>query len=88
MKTGIEMITERRTVQLNKLGYTPESDKAYIKKELLGVATAIAHKEPSFFPHSWRIEIYSKLANKSYVERLADAGALIAAEIDRIIAQE
>jgi len=35
-------------------------------------------------PVKWGIEIWENMCNKTYVERLAIAGALIAAEIDRV----
>lgn len=37
-----------------------------------------------FVPHNWDKDIWLKMMNKPYKERLIIAGALIAAEIDRI----
>lgn len=37
-----------------------------------------------FMPHGWNKEIWLKMMNKPYKERLIIAGALIAAEIDRL----
>jgi len=88
MQTGIELIAKERQEQIDKHGYTPEKDKHYTKKELIHVATAILNKEPSFWPHSWSIEKYNKICSKPKKERLAIAGALIAAEIDRVLLEE
>jgi len=35
-------------------------------------------------PNGWDVDIYKKMRNKSYKERLIIAGALIAAELDRL----
>jgi hypothetical protein len=40
-----------------------------------------------FIPHEWNKEIWLKMMGKSYKERLVIAGALIAAEIDRLQSQ-
>lgn len=39
---------------------------------------------PAFYPYGWNTDIWLKMMNKPYKERLIIAGALIAAEIDRI----
>lgn len=38
----------------------------------------------TFIPHGWDKEIWDKIVKKPYKERLIIAGALIAAEIDRL----
>ena len=39
-------------------------------------------------PEGWSFELFKKMCNKPYKERLVIAGALIAAEIDRLNAIE
>ena len=88
-KTGIELITEERKEQIEKHGYTIEND---IKTnsdnyQLTYVAQALCRKEMHIItatPKGWDYRLFSKMIEKPYKERLIIAGALIAAEIDRI----
>lgn len=41
-----------------------------------------------FIPHGWNEDRWFKMMNKTYKERLIIAGALIAAEIDRLAYEE
>lgn len=91
MKSGIELITEERERQISAEGWTPEHDDEHIHEEL--VAAAICYllgnlygntkqNVPSLWP--WD-EKYWKPEGKTFsIKNLQKAGALIAAEIDRI----
>ena len=83
MKTGIEFITEERTEQIER-GFTPEHDSKYKNGELKKAAAFVITKDPYHFPATWSEEWFHKLQNKKGIEALKVAGALIAAEIDRL----
>lgn len=92
--TGIEQITEERYKQMHKNKHTVYSDKLLNNEEQLIVAVEIllqntplnkVDMDQNFqCPHKWNQEDFRSMLNKSYKERLIIAGALIAAEIDRI----
>lgn len=96
MKTGIEAIKEERESQLLKHGYIAEVDlsrnsnfplpltKAASSLSMQPIGLALQFGKPD----GWNDEIWIKMCNKSYKERLAIAGALIAAEYDRISLEE
>lgn len=98
MKTGIELIAEERQEQITKHGRTIKSDvRANNSEELATAAHALlgiypdaeeADRTIGEFPAGWNNAICKKMANKPYKERLIIAGALIAAEIDRLNAIE
>lgn len=92
--TGLEMIIKEREEQLEKHGYTPLTDQYYKSDELLWLAQwlisvnigeeedleeVLFFEDDSPFPNSLR----EKLKLKPYNERLAIAGAFIAAHIDK-----
>lgn len=114
-KTGIELITEERTRQIEKEGWTPEHDKQHETGELSAAAACYAvnghpkklrvqiHRdaESRFFsgntgdrgdrkllPEGWYDafpwEGWDKRSKHDRIKSLTIAGALIAAEIDRI----
>lgn len=96
-KTAIELIAQEREEQLTKHGRTIEKDVAEnnegqltdaaatltveVPEGLKGVYIKSIEKQP---PIGWSQEIWSKMIEKSYKNRLIIAGALIAAEIDRV----
>lgn len=95
MKTGIELITEERQEQIEKHGRTIESDVKYNSNyELSHGATALMFTPDEESPvdiivafgklKNWDAQILNKMVGKPYKERLVIAGALIAAEIDRL----
>lgn len=92
MKTGIELIAIERQEQIEKHGRTIESDinnnKAYQLTEaaavLLTEKVRSAKQRFSLMPDDWDDEISLKMCRKSRKERLIIAGALIAAELDKI----
>lgn len=85
MKTGTEIITEERKRQIEKEGYSHKHDDNHINGEisLAAVSYAIPPKyrklRNSLFP--WDV---FKPTPADRIKELAKAGALIAAEIDRL----
>ena len=95
MKTGIELISQERDEQILKHGRTTATDKLFNQEyQLCSGASCLLFspadevndfaKEFLFIPKDWDETIWNKMINKPYKERLIIAGALIAAEIDRI----
>lgn len=86
--TGIELIAKERQEQIEKHGKTAAYDESHNQdRALVKAAIALLQEHPSIidFPESWLVNTLThKMRNKSYGERLVIAGALIAAEIDRI----
>jgi hypothetical protein len=96
-KTGIELISEEREKQLTTLGRTVELDVINNNEfQLTDAASALSMAFPegtegAYFkaqgdypPIGWDSERWKNMVEKPYKERLIIAGALIAAEIDRI----
>lgn len=85
MKTGIELITEERREQIEKHGRTVEDDAKYNKDcEMALAAQCILMNDDRWWPEAWDRSLYHKMMTSSYKKRLMVAGALIAAEIDRL----
>jgi hypothetical protein len=87
MKTGIELIAKERKEQIEKHGWDSENDSLHRDGELV-LAAKYAIKP---YDDLKGIRCYSnwegfteKVKEKQKIERLAIAGALIAAEIDRL----
>lgn len=92
MKTGIELIAQERKEQLEKHGRTVERDVDENALQQLPVAAMLliegGIKIEMMCPSEWDDEIWLKMARKSYKDRLIIAGALLAAEIDRLQFEE
>lgn len=96
MKTGVELIAAERQEQIEKHGRTISQDVVYnsgIEKPLTKAASALTIEHGTLAmdfmcPANWDKEIWDKMMRKSYKERLIIAGALIAAEIDRLQASQ
>ena len=90
MKTGIEIIAEERQRQISVEGWTPEHDAQHENGELAIAATCYAYPETALYVGEIRVENwpfepeYFKPSPRDRVRELAKAGALIAAEIDRL----
>lgn len=89
MKTGIELIAKEREEQTIKHRRTVDEDVRFNTKGQLSVAAGILSQKfipdnMDLIPKEWDEIIWSKMLRKSYRERLIIAGALIAAEIDRL----
>lgn len=96
MKTGIQLIAEERQRQINTEGWTPEHDAKHIEGELANAAAYYAMTEDmiSFMDGSWGNDMHLhiwpfdlswlKTTPDDRIKQLVKAGALIAAEIDRL----
>ena len=91
MSKGIELIKEEREKQIGKHGYSAGHDVFYMNKELLYAALAylkLAIGEENTMISSYAIEDWpwdaKYFKNEGYIESLKKAGALIAAELDRL----
>lgn len=97
MFTGIELIAEERQRQKDAEGYTRQHDSEHINCELAYVASYYAAPENIYvkeetenniyfsecWPRNWDKK-YNKKNKHNRIRQLVIAGALIAAEIDRI----
>lgn len=88
---GIELIENERKRQIEKEGYDKEHDKEYDHGELAvaGACYALPEYERECFDdfdELWPFERkYWKPSPKDRIKELSKAGALIAAEIDRLL---
>jgi len=86
-KTGVELIADERKEQIEKHGRTIKKDVKLNGQEQLRRATIYllqTDRHSVHAPFGWSDSIWEKMMNKPYKERLIIAGALIAAEIDRL----
>lgn len=92
MKTGIELIAIERLEQIEKHGYTVSDDSNVNDNHQLAHASMAlidgGLKFYEYLPYDWSENQWRKMIQKSYKERLIMAGALIAAEIDRLQFEE
>lgn len=94
--TGIELIAKERQEQLEKHGISIENDATYNKAYQLTEGAAIlatemfptSRKRFAAMPSDWGDQQCLKMCNKPRFQRLVIAGALIAAELDKILAVE
>lgn len=90
MKTGIELIAAERQEQIEKHCRTVERDVYENGSYQLAICASKLLAYPAetincgIPPHGWNIDIFKKMREKPYKERLIIAGALIAAELDRL----
>ncbi len=95
MKTGIELIADERQEQIGKHGYTLQHDHDeydeniengfdIIESQLRDAVIGVLNSDRGEFPAFWDETRVGKICAKPYKERLIIAGALIAAEIDRL----
>lgn len=92
-KSGVELIADERQEQITKHGWTPQHDRqTHYDGELVLAALALLHPStnPIFLTElgapEWAINIrlYKERCENGEIELLKVAGALIAAEIDRL----
>jgi len=84
-KSGIEMIAEERQLQVAIKVFTPEHDDTHTAEELAQAAAFYA--DPSGkaeFPTTWN-KRWNKKDTHNRIRQLTIAGALCAAEIDRLV---
>lgn len=88
MKDGIQLIAAERARQISQEGWTPEHDATHINKELSKAAAAYALNahagEDALIPACWPWSQKWWKPSDDPVRNLVKAGALIAAEIDRL----
>lgn len=91
MKTGIELIAEERKRQIEKLDLSVAQDaRVNSDGQLYLAASALAYRDIEVFDmrnetfEGWNLERWQKMHDKPHRERLIIAGALIAAELDRL----
>jgi hypothetical protein len=82
MSVGANAIFQERIKQIQKHGYTTDSDKVYNNKELLQMAAMLITGDMTKYPSWMPIELCEKLMKHSERERYVIAGALIAAHLD------
>lgn len=89
---GAERILEERHRQIRIEGFKPEDDQVYENGELAKAALAYLSKALDYdpgvrqWPRTWRLSFWKPSVDK--VRNLEKAGALIAAEIDRLLNKE
>lgn len=98
MKSGIELIAEERKRQVEKEGWDEKHDSEHWREELRDAAICYAwgkrgisrrfdhedaHAEVSIYLWPWE-DKWWKPTPKNRIKELIKAGALIAAEIDRL----
>jgi hypothetical protein len=100
MTTGIKLIAIERKEQIKKHKRTVLKDACFnTSKQLSSAAGSLIFENTKDYdfaesirkltiPEGWDKEIWHKMASKTYLERLIIAGALIAAEIDRLLYKE
>lgn len=91
MTYGVSLIAAERDTQIKVYHYTGKNQAlnvlSYGDGQLLDVAKALTDNTNARFnvkPANWDIEWLTNIMNKPYTERLAIAGSLIAAELDRL----
>ncbi len=90
--SGINLIAKERNEQIIKHGRTIEEDAIFnVDSQLVEGARKLTHgtlqvsgNVPELRPKGWSREIWGNMASKPYKNRLITAGALLAAEIDRL----
>lgn len=85
---GAQMIARERMEQIEKHKFGPSCDDDYTEGELVQAALFALQSDDDFsmtlYPKGWQDWFAIKIFSKSWVERLSIAGALLAAEIDRL----
>jgi len=86
MKTGIELIAKERERQIAEEGWTKEHDALHVNDEL--ALAAVCYATPPYKDHRgsywpWSFDWF-KPSPYNRIRELVKAGALIAAEIDRL----
>jgi hypothetical protein len=81
--TGINVIAQERREQIEKHGFSMKNDLKYNNNELVDAAAQYLLTDAvSCWPENWKEEDYKP---GDRIEELKRAGALIAAEIDRLL---
>jgi hypothetical protein len=83
--TGAELIAQERLEQIEKHGYNVERDVMIHPDGKLIAAAWELTEDRALLPEGWHAPTWERMLSKPKKERLIIAGALIAAEIDRLI---
>lgn len=84
--TGISLIAAERQEQIVKHCFSVQNDSEYYSNnELLMAADFALHEGNLIFPKNWDDKYANKIKAKDRIGQLKVAGALIAAEIDRML---
>lgn len=90
--TGAERIARERQRQIKQEGWTPEHDDVHTVGQLMQAAVCYAlydwELSDDYPPPSWPWAPHCWEPSHDHVRNLEKAGALIAAEIDRLLRQE
>lgn len=82
MSTGAELIAAERRRQIEIEGYTPEHDAEHrTQLRKAAIAYLLPNRADEWWPWDWS---YWKPSGTDQIRNLVKAGALIAAEIDRL----
>jgi len=81
---GAELIAAERRRQVEELGRTAEHDEQHDEGELADAAVAYVWGEASVWPWG-ETNRFDESGSADRIERLVKAGALLAAEIDRLV---
>lgn len=96
VQTGIELIQEERQRQIAVEGWTPAHDDAHVDREMISAAVVYANcgadAQHSIEPMQMRMRYTAEFPwtadwfkpSEDPIRNLVKAGALIAAEIDRL----
>ncbi len=92
MKNGIELIADERSRQVSQEGWTPEHDDEHDECEIVEAAVCYALNGREFVlqgtvcpnPGAWPWDMKWWKPSYDPIRNLVKAGALIAAEIDRL----
>ncbi len=90
-ESAVELIAKERAEQITKHGRDVQSDReCNTEGQLVDAAIKLcgdyigAYLPSDMLPVGWNREVWDKMTNKSYKERLIIAATLIAAEYDRV----
>lgn len=91
--SGVMQIAAERANQVSKHSYTEEHDRQWVDGQLVRAAEyllgeATEHETPTGHeanrPFAWEPKRWQKMCAKDYTDRVRIAGALCAAELDRL----
>jgi len=84
---ALALIAKERKEQIEKHGHTIEKDRDYPRGTLEQAAKAILSEDENEWPEDWGIEVFDHILDKPHHLKLAIAAAMLAAEIDCILAE-
>ena len=88
VKSGVELIAKERIEQIVKHGWSLYDDTSYSDEQLLKAALFCIDQKRFEWPFGWISKFRDKIIRKNRIQQLTVAGALIAAEIDRLQNEE